>query len=398
MTKLKAAIVGPCLGVGGADALATGLIRYAINIEWTGVTSYHTTWPIQHDWATASMGKPVPIHEMIGESCPHLDGINYHDTFEEAAVAACKEADIVITWCVNDIGAIKARLPDIPIVNLIQNSDDYANQQSGKNLESIDFFVACSNAAAQVLPDGLPEEKQASIIYNGIDPCRVFPRYGRVAQRANWEVSDEQKVLLFIGRFVEEKNPSSLIMALSGLPDNWVGRYVGRGYKQKSLEQQGIAYAGGRVQFGDYVYHIGDTLAAADVVIYTSDFEGDSLGIREAHLAGTPVVTTEVGSVPELHEMFGPLSVTVPVSPSREDMIKAVQIADSQKNRETVVPLARQVAWNQFSLPAIAATWEEYLHSRVWHHRYKRRHGSTKIFTNRQPLSSPEVDARGTPL
>ena len=46
--------------------------------------------------------------------------------------------------------------------------------------------------------------------------------------------------------------------------------------------------------------NIEKVLAAADIVILTSDNEGTPLSLIQAGMAGLPVVATEVGSVPEV--------------------------------------------------------------------------------------------------
>jgi glycosyltransferase involved in cell wall biosynthesis len=46
--------------------------------------------------------------------------------------------------------------------------------------------------------------------------------------------------------------------------------------------------------------NIENVLAAADIVVLTSDNEGTPLSLIQAGMAGLPVVTTRVGSVPEV--------------------------------------------------------------------------------------------------
>jgi len=46
--------------------------------------------------------------------------------------------------------------------------------------------------------------------------------------------------------------------------------------------------------------NIESVLSAADIVILTSDNEGTPLSLIQAGMAGIPVVTTNVGSVPEI--------------------------------------------------------------------------------------------------
>jgi glycosyltransferase involved in cell wall biosynthesis len=56
----------------------------------------------------------------------------------------------------------------------------------------------------------------------------------------------------------------------------------------------------GRVVFGGYRARVGDELAGLDVVLSLSDAEGMPINLIEAGWAGTAVLATAVGGVPEL--------------------------------------------------------------------------------------------------
>lgn len=47
--------------------------------------------------------------------------------------------------------------------------------------------------------------------------------------------------------------------------------------------------------------------------------------LAEAWYCGLPVVSTRVGAVPELEEMFGPLVSAVPIRPTAEELALAVE-------------------------------------------------------------------------
>ncbi len=79
-------------------------------------------------------------------------------------------------------------LINIPIINYAQNSDEYAGACIVSNIGKCQYYAACSESAARVLPRGI----QRKIIYNGIDPSRVAPGIGREKLRAQWELEDKK--------------------------------------------------------------------------------------------------------------------------------------------------------------------------------------------------------------
>ena len=64
--------------------------------------------------------------------------------------------------------------------------------------------------------------------------------------------------------------------------------------------QERITREGLPVKILGWVSDIEKVLSAADLVILTSDNEGTPLSLIQAGMAGLPVVTTNVGSVPEI--------------------------------------------------------------------------------------------------
>src|SRR6185295_14013841 len=56
----------------------------------------------------------------------------------------------------------------------------------------------------------------------------------------------------------------------------------------------------GRVHFLGKRDDVPSVLAASDVFVLASDWEGNPLAVMEAMAAGLPVIATEVGGIPEL--------------------------------------------------------------------------------------------------
>jgi glycosyltransferase involved in cell wall biosynthesis len=377
---LRVGLIAPCIGVGGGDALMLGLVRYCHNIKFTGVFVGNPIEKKHYDWTRKADGNLVPIHARINDPDMIVEGVNYHETHTSAIMAAVKDADIVMMWCVPTVDRHLTALTDVPLIDYIQNSDKYAKDVVNSNLDVVDFHAACSRTAAKIMPPG----KQCTVIYNGVDPGRVTPRAGRDRTRKSWGLAD-RKIALYMGRHVKEKHPEALLGALTYLPEEWVVLYVGEGYQSNDLYNQAQLMHPGRVFWVDSQYHVGDILAATDVFVLPSDFEGHSLALNEAWLAGTPTVYTDFDTMQELESMFGQLGVKVPRLCPNTVLADAILQADMEPNPS--VPLAQSVVWNNFTLPTIAWLWEEYFHECVQVYRKQKRMPTAHITAPRIPLT-----------
>lgn len=362
-SKLKASIVGPCVGTGGADALALSLVKFCYNIDWTGVGIDRECNVEQLQWARAMCGNSIEFFQ-TDQELYNVPALTYCPTFGDMVYASSLNADVLIIWCTSDIFRMQLAI-DKPIVEIAQNTDEFARTIAASNKIGSYKRVACCKAAVEAYPEELRED--VTVIYNGIDPGRVTPRYGRELTRQMWGLTEEDKLLVFAGRMVDEKVPASLLQALSVLPKNWKGLYVGKGYNtENTLKEAERWIEPQRVLFMDAQYHVGDILAASDVYLLTSDFEGHPLGVCEAWLAALPVVTTNVGSMPELQEDYGKLATYIPQRADAETLAGAVIRASSGSEEvQLEIATARALTWDKFTMPAIAVLWEELLHDTV---------------------------------
>lgn len=362
---LKVGLICPCIGVGGADALMLGLVRYCHNIQFTGCAVLRRS-EIKHvAWARRMSGDMIRFHTQgVERPCP---GITYHDTESEAVEAACDGADVVLSWCIHHLSD-KAYNLDCPVIDYAQNIDKHAKSVIETN--KLLYNAACSRSVAEVL---FPKRTDIAILYNAIDPGRVTPAKGRDAQRRVWGLEDK-KIILFMGRTVEEKRPNAILAALSKLDDSWVAVYVGEGANLEETYKISQQFCPGRVYVVDPQYHVGDILAAADVFVLPSDYEGHSLALCEAWLAGTPTVYTDIAVNQELTSMFGELGVMIPTCPDGQTLASAVLEATTQNDVSFArIANARHTVWNNFTLPTAAFAWEEYFEFVLNDYRQKKR-------------------------
>jgi glycosyltransferase involved in cell wall biosynthesis len=165
-----------------------------------------------------------------------------------------------------------------------------------------DAFIAVSRAGerSMIEAEGIPEN---AIVYvpNGIAP---LPAGDGPRLRRELGIEAAAPVIGSVGHLRAEKAYDVLIEAAAILRDRHPGLRVliaGEGPERESLEalrsRLGLE---GTVLMPGARDDVADVLAAIDVAVCCSDFEGGPLSVMEYMAAGRPVVATRVGGLPEL--------------------------------------------------------------------------------------------------
>ncbi len=144
----------------------------------------------------------------------------------------------------------------------------------------------------------------ATTIPNGIElECASQPGQGQAwRQRHGFDQSD--RLAVCVARLEPQKNHTGLVEAFhQAFPANssWRLLLIGDGSLRPQLESQ-IAALGlqQRVHLLGLQPEVAAVLAAADLFVLASQWEGAPLAIMEALAAGVPVVATSVGGLPNL--------------------------------------------------------------------------------------------------
>ncbi len=156
----------------------------------------------------------------------------------------------------------------------------------------------------------------AIAIGNGRDPSRFRPDApARWRTRAALGVADEQVVVLAVSRLVWHKGYPELAIAMRQVPEAtlWVAgaRLASdRGPDMAALLRD--ACLGERLRLLGYRDDVPDLMAAADIFVLPSRFEGLPMSVIEAMLSGLPVVATNVSGpaeqvVPEVTGLLVPV-------------------------------------------------------------------------------------------
>lgn len=215
----------------------------------------------------------------------------------------------------SDAALITAKIKRIPMVLTLHGFPDgfnalmhraYFRLIGRQTLTKARRIIAVSPLVAREFRQiGIPEERMV-IIPNGVEIAAYQNLPQKDILRRRLRIKDERKIMLAIGRLGKLKGFQCIIEALPKILETTpvdliiAGPEFGYGPQLRRLaREKGV---------DDYVIFYGimnekeklEAMAAADVVVVSSIYEGFGIVLLEALAAGKPVVATETGIAPEI--------------------------------------------------------------------------------------------------
>ncbi len=146
---------------------------------------------------------------------------------------------------------------------------------------------------------GTPDKVIA--IPNGLPPDRVQATKTRTEMRTELGLAGDEIVLFSAGRLAPQKGFEYLLRSVAQLRSRSKRGFrlilAGEGELRESLESLCRELKiENHVTFLGFRHDVGNLLAASDIVVLPSLWEGLSIALLEALAAGKPVVTTRIGS------------------------------------------------------------------------------------------------------
>lgn len=196
----------------------------------------------------------------------------------------------------------------IPAVHTLHTLAQYENDWAGKLVLRIAFAAGVRPVAiASAVQESVVSVygKRAPVVAHGIpvDTYRLSPPVREdYRNRLGWRLGDT--VVVWVGRLDHPKAPGLVVEAAAPLiasKSTFRLAFVGEGALRKRLEEQ-VAFLGirERVDFLGARGDIPQILAASDLFVLATEWEGSPLAILEARAAGLPIVATAVGGIPEM--------------------------------------------------------------------------------------------------
>ena len=200
---------------------------------------------------------------------------------------------------------------------------------------------------------GMPWE----VVYSGVDVEKFIlsqPVENSARIRASLGISDEDLVLISIGRFSISKNQKDTIQAFKKLCDqnpsiNSRLILVGEGPEKSNCESLVVALGlTGKVNFVGFQKRIEDYLALSDINVITSLREGLPRVVVESSLVGIPTVSYQVEGILEI--VSDQKSGLVVPQGDLEALVFGINelVLDAEKRRKFGI-LAREIALSNWS-------------------------------------------------
>jgi glycosyltransferase involved in cell wall biosynthesis len=225
---------------------------------------------------------------------------------------------------------------------------------------NVDRFVCVSEAVARhCRSHGYPEAKLA-VIANGVDAAEFAQ--ATPIDLVDLGVPAGRRALVFIGRLDRQKGLDDLLAACPQLFEQLSGHdllIVGDGPLRAVLMQQAARLGvSSRVHFTGWRADVPAILAAADLLVLPSHWEGMPNVVLEAMAAGKPVVATRVEGV---EEALGASArdQCVAVGSQEELVQRIVHFAQAVHLARDVGQANQQRAKCDFSLEAMVTRYEE---------------------------------------
>ena len=258
------------------------------------------------------------------------------------------------------IGAFAARALGIPFVTTIHNV-----RPSVRRIRTGRKFLQWAalrrpgvkvRAVGKAVADAM-KGRNCVVVPNAVSETVVAPRGAREAVRASLNLSDDAPVLVCVGTIIGQKAHNVLLDSFALVRqrnDKAQLLIVGDARdpeRQALLEQQAAM-----LKITDSLHFLGmrrdipDILAASDLFVSSSDWEGAPVSLLEAMANGLPAVVTDVGENDLVLRQTG--AVLVPIQDPQALAEGILSLIDDPEKRSDVAQAVQQRALSEYGAEA----------------------------------------------
>jgi len=224
----------------------------------------------------------------------------------------------------------------------------------------IDAAVGVSKASLMDVQELHNFSKPAKVIHRAISTEDFEKVPSRAVIRQKFNLTEEDKVVLFLGNLTAQKRPDRYLQVIERLKETqpqlkaWiVGDGILREENERMVQDLKLSET---VTFWGYQQKVGEYIAASDILLLSSDTEGLPGVVLEAGYFGVPTVSTDVGGIKEALE--DGISGYITGKNVDELAKKANMLLQDENLRNSFGNVARKKVVDDFNLEKVA---EQYL-------------------------------------
>lgn len=301
--RTRVVYLAHAFNVGGAEEMVLNLVRHLPERFEPAVVCINQAGPIGEE--IRDTGVPFRVLGLTPGLLRPFDVMRLRDFLYDC------EPEIVHTFLLTAslYGRFAAMLARIPIVvgtevNIYQHKQPLHAMAERWLMRWTDTVVASAGAVRDFYVDQVKADpSKVEVIYNAVDWAQLQTTMTREETRAATGIPVDAPLAGIIARLTEQKAHAVLFDAMAQTPAlaNVHVMVVGDGELREPLKQR-VAALGltGRVHFVGARRDLGNVLAAIDVFLMPSLWEGLPLSLVLAMGAGLPVIATAVAGIPEV--------------------------------------------------------------------------------------------------
>lgn len=199
--------------------------------------------------------------------------------------------------------------------------------------DSLQFFLAKVSAARIIFVSAqlknffsFENNPKAVVIHNASDMTPL----NETKDIASSKTDQNEIKLLWLGRMVQVKRPDIVIDAYNLFLKNYSGKrkvhlhIAGDGPLLESTKSRASDIPTDKISFLNYIADLETFFSGQGIVLLTSDSEGIPTTLLEAMHQRCPIITRDIGGIPEIHEKVSNYPLTLLTSDAPEELAKAI--------------------------------------------------------------------------
>lgn len=264
----------------------------------------------------------------------------------------------------NVLGRIVRTIQKVPVVITSIRNERFGGkirELITKNTIMLDDAVTTNSktVANDLVKRNIVDEDHIKTIHNAIDISEF--QTDDPIDRIEFNVSNDCFLWITVGRLNEQKDHQTLLHAISQIDIEPIPNVliVGAGPQESQLKELAEG-----LQINNQVHFIGERndipslLAASDAFVLSSAWEGLPNVVMEAHAAGLPVVSTDVGGVSELVADKETGYIVPEQDPKQLALAMGKMMELSQAEREKMGECGKRHIRMNFTINKITDDWE----------------------------------------